>query len=100
MRIILDRDLGVSGGGFRERADELQWRPGTADQTADQLPLPEEGGHVCTGLTPRQTATPGGQSRERKDHHSTTVCPAQTSGFQQEETHFNCKFWAVPVLVM
>lgn len=78
----VDCNPGLSGGSVWECEDELQWRPGPADQTADQLSLPEEGCHVCAGLPTWQKTASSRQSWERKDYHSTAICATQASWLQ------------------
>lgn len=78
----VDCNPGLSGGSVWECEDELQWRPGPTDQTADQLSLPEEGCHVCAGLPTWQKTASSRQSWERKDYHSTAICATQASWLQ------------------
>ncbi len=78
---------GLPGGGIWECEDELQWRSGSDDPSADYVPRAASRGHVLPDVTSRQTTTPGCQSWEGQDYHITAVCTAQAGGLQQEETH-------------
>jgi len=82
-----DGYTGLPGGCIRERPNELQWRPGSDDSSADNFARATSRGHVCVNVAEQPTPAPRHLQWEGQSHHTSAVCPAQTGTLDQTQTY-------------
>jgi len=80
----------LTGGCFWERADELQWRPGSDNTAADNVTRPASCRHVCADVSQQSSTVPRHLQREGQSYGASVVGSAQTGTLHQAQTYSDC----------